>query len=55
MYQTSLAPQCLIDGNGVLATYGYNDGDLGKWVGIMIGIILVYRFLGWAAMSVKQT
>ena len=54
MYQTSLASQCLIDGKDVLATYGYKDGNLGKWVGIMVGIIAVYRFLGWTVLFFKK-
>ncbi len=40
------ATACKIDGQGVLAVYGYKGGETGKWVGIMIGIIVVYRLLG---------
>lgn len=54
MYQTELAPQCKIDGKGVLAQYGYRDGDVGKWVGILLGIIAGYRVLGWAVTHFRK-
>lgn len=49
-YQTDLASQCLISGDGVLKTYGYNVNKQGEWVGILIAIIAVYRLLGWVAL-----
>ncbi len=55
MYQTELASQCKIDGKGVLAQYGYKNGNEGKWVGIMLAIILVYRIFGWAVTWLKKT
>lgn len=55
MYDTSLASQCKIDGKGVLKEYGYKDGEMGKWVGIMIGIIVVYRLLGWGVTVLRRT
>jgi hypothetical protein len=56
MYQTDLAPQCQIRGTGVLETFGYNvNSSTGKWVGILIGIIAVYRLLGWMALSLRKT
>lgn len=56
MYNTALAPQCKIDGKGVLAEYGYKaTGETGKWVGIMLGIIAVYRLFGWAITSIRKT
>ncbi|KAH8816310.1 putative ABC transporter [Xylogone sp. PMI_703] len=51
MYQTELAPQCRISGKGVLAQYGYSTGHTGEWVGILLGIVLGYRLLGWAALA----
>ena len=30
------------------------DGNGGKWVGIMLAIIVVYRLLGWVALTVKK-
>lgn len=54
IYSTSLESQCKIDGNGVLAAYGYRSGRDGKWIGILLGIILVYRILGWAALWVRK-
>lgn len=55
MYQTELASPCKIDGRGVLDLYGYKNGNLGKWVGIMLGILLGHRVLGWLVLRLKQT
>ncbi|KAJ5414276.1 hypothetical protein N7509_000903 [Penicillium cosmopolitanum] len=55
MYNTDLADQCQIRGTGVLETYGYATGRTGKWVGILVGIIAVYRLLGWIALSLRKT
>ncbi|OJJ31565.1 hypothetical protein ASPWEDRAFT_118735 [Aspergillus wentii DTO 134E9] len=55
MYQTDLAEQCQIRGTGVLEQYGYATGRTGKWVGILIGIIAVYRFFGWIALVLRRT
>ncbi|KAL4862775.1 hypothetical protein BDV12DRAFT_206988 [Aspergillus spectabilis] len=53
-YSTDLADQCLIRGTGVLEEYGYATGRTGKWVGILIGIIAVYRLLGWIALVLRK-
>ncbi|KAA8644032.1 putative ABC transporter [Aspergillus tanneri] len=53
MYQTELASQCLIQGKGVLNHYGYSTGRTGKWVGILIGIIAVYRLFGYVALVLR--
>ncbi|OJJ85347.1 putative ABC transporter [Aspergillus glaucus CBS 516.65] len=50
MYSTDLEDQCLIRGTGVLEQYGYGTGNMGKWVGILVGIIAGYRILGWLAL-----
>ena len=55
MYQTELASQCMIDGKGVLAQYGYKTGNTGKWVGIMLAIILMYRIFGWGVTWLRKT
>ncbi|KAL9598099.1 MAG: hypothetical protein Q9219_004730 [cf. Caloplaca sp. 3 TL-2023] len=55
MYDTALASQCQIDGKGVLAQYGYHEGQNGKWVGILIGIIAGYRLLGWLVTQWRST
>ena len=52
-YETALAPRCQIAGTGVLETYGYATGRTGKWVGILIGIIVGYRVLGLAALHFR--
>ncbi|KAE8354914.1 P-loop containing nucleoside triphosphate hydrolase protein [Aspergillus coremiiformis] len=55
MYQTDLADQCMIRGTGVLEAYGYATGRTGKWVGIMLGIIAVYRLLGYIALLWRRS
>nr|POE75483.1 abc transporter g family member 11 [Quercus suber] len=55
MYQTELQDQCMIAGTGVLRNYGYEVGETGKWVGIMLGIILGYRILGWLVLYLRKT
>jgi hypothetical protein len=55
MYQTDLADQCQIRGTGVLEAYGYATDRTGKWVGILIGIIAVYRLLGYIALALRRT
>ena len=55
MYVTSLASQCQIDGKGVLAQYGYRTGNEGKWVGIMLAILLGYRLIAWGVVAVKKS
>lgn len=54
MYETDLAPQCLIRGTGVLSNYGYQVGETGKWVGIMISIIFAYRLFGWLVLYIRK-
>lgn len=55
MYQTDLAEQCMIRGSGVLHQYGYATGRTGKWVGILVGIIAVYRLFGYIALVLRRT
>lgn len=54
LYDTDLASQCQIRGTAVLETYGYATGRTGKWVGILIGIIAVYRLFGWIALQLRK-
>lgn len=54
MYQTELADQCRISGQGVLDQYGYAPGYLGKNVGIMVGIIAGYRIAAWLALMWRR-
>ena len=54
MYQTPLASECRIAGQGVLDLYGYETGKTGEWVGILLAIVLGYRLLGWAVMVLKK-
>ncbi|KAK0722966.1 P-loop containing nucleoside triphosphate hydrolase protein [Lasiosphaeria miniovina] len=54
MWQTDLADQCLIRGQGVLDQYGYRPGYMGKDVGIMMGIIAGYRIAAWLVLKLKR-
>ncbi|KAI5203682.1 putative ABC transporter [Aureobasidium subglaciale] len=53
-YDSELSGQCEIDGKAVLRYYDYPTGQLGKTVGIMIGIIAVYRVLGYLALRFRK-
>ncbi|PYH74738.1 putative ABC transporter [Aspergillus vadensis CBS 113365] len=55
MYQTDLASECKIRGTGVLQEYGYATGRTGKWVGILVGIIAVYRLFAYFALVLRRT
>ncbi|KAH8658047.1 P-loop containing nucleoside triphosphate hydrolase protein [Xylariales sp. PMI_506] len=54
MYQTDLADQCMIAGQGVLDQYGYKPGNTGKDIGIMISIIIGYRIAGWIVLKLRK-
>ncbi|KAK0622985.1 P-loop containing nucleoside triphosphate hydrolase protein [Immersiella caudata] len=54
MWQTELADQCLIAGQGVLDQYGYAPGHMRKDIGIMMGIIVGYRVAGWIVLKLKK-
>jgi hypothetical protein len=54
MWQTDLADQCLIRGQGVLDQYGYKPGHMGKDVGIMMAIIFGYRLAAWIVLKLKR-
>jgi hypothetical protein len=55
MYQTPLADQCEIAGQGVLDSYGYEPGHAGEWVGILLAIVVAYRLLGWLVLYLRKT
>jgi hypothetical protein len=54
MYPSKLEGQCMIDGQAVLGSYGYNTEDVGKYVGYMVVIVLVYRLLGWLTLYLRK-
>ncbi|WEW59019.1 hypothetical protein PRK78_004487 [Emydomyces testavorans] len=54
MYPSELSAQCKIAGTGVLKAYGYKTGRDGKWAGILVAIIVVYRVLGWAMLMLRK-
>jgi len=45
---------CRIPGSEVLSAYGYSVGGEGKYIGIVIGIIAVYRGLGLLALYMRK-
>ena len=55
MYKTDLAQDCMISGQGVLDTFGYKSGKTGEWVGILLGIVLGYRLLGWLVLTLRKS
>jgi energy-coupling factor transporter ATP-binding protein EcfA2/ABC-type multidrug transport system permease subunit len=54
MYPSALEDQCQIDGKAVLETYGYDTGNVGKYVGYMLVIVLGYRLLGWVVLYLRK-
>lgn len=54
LYQTDLAGQCKIAGQGVLDQYGFQPGHMGKNVGIMVGIIAGYRIAAWLVLMWRR-
>lgn len=53
MYDSPLADQCEIAGQAVLDQYGYETGNMGKNVGIMIAIIFGYRLASWIVLKLR--
>jgi hypothetical protein len=54
MYKSVLEDQCKIDGKAVLAQYNYGTENVGKYVGYMLIIVLVYRVFGWAVLWMRK-
>jgi hypothetical protein len=54
MYQTELASQCRISGQGIFDQYGYVTGRTGIWVGTLLGIVVGYRLLGWMVLALRK-
>jgi hypothetical protein len=55
LYASELQAQCKISGAAVLEKYGYAAGKEGEWVGILLGIIAVYRVLAWGVIWYKRS
>jgi ABC-type multidrug transport system permease subunit len=53
-YESDLSDQCKIDGRAVLEYYNYATNRLETSIGIMIGIIAVYRLLGYLALRFRR-
>ena len=54
MYESDLASVGKIRGTAVLDAFNYHTGLEGTWVGIMIGIIVCYRILGWLVLVLRK-
>ncbi|KUJ23016.1 P-loop containing nucleoside triphosphate hydrolase protein [Mollisia scopiformis] len=54
MFQTDLSSECLVPGQAVLDQYDYHTGNTGKWVGILLAIVLGYRLLGWLVLWARK-
>lgn len=54
MFKSHMAAQCKFSGQAVLDQYGYETGHTGRWVGILLGIILGYRLLGLFVLWVRK-
>lgn len=52
MYPSDLQNQGKTRGTAVLDAYNYSyeDGKMWEWLGIMLGIIVGYRILGYVAL-----
>lgn len=55
MYPSRLQDQCRIDGRVILQSYGYHEGRTGLWAGILLCIVLGYRFLTLAVLVLRKT
>ncbi|KAK6365548.1 hypothetical protein LTS17_011267 [Exophiala oligosperma] len=53
-YQSNLNSEGKIDGAAVLSTYNIALDQMGSWVGIIIGIIVGYRVLGYIAIRIRK-
>ena len=54
MFPSALQSQCRIAGTAVLDEYGYALGRQGRWVGILVAIVVGYRLAGWGVNAVKK-
>lgn len=55
MWQTELADRCQIAGQGVLDQYGYQPGNMGRNVGIMLAIVAGYRIAAWVILKLRKS
>ncbi|GAM41278.1 ATP-binding cassette transporter [Talaromyces pinophilus] len=53
-YESSLNSEDMIASVDVLKNYDINANKMGKWVGIIISIIIIYRVLGYLALRFRQ-
>ncbi|EOA89268.1 hypothetical protein ACJQWK_09427 [Exserohilum turcicum] len=54
MYPSALQDQCLVEGKAVLSVYGFNTGNVGKYVGYMLVIVFAYRLFGWMVLRLRK-
>lgn len=57
MYPSDLQGEGRIRGTAVLEAYHYSadGGKIGEWIGILCGIIVAYRVLGYLALVLKRS
>ncbi|KAK5214607.1 hypothetical protein LTR72_012233 [Exophiala xenobiotica] len=55
MYPGDSVSEGKIQGTAVLRAYNisWSDGEIGKWLGIMVAIIFTYRILGYVALAIR--
>jgi hypothetical protein len=53
-FPSTAEDKCVVDGREVLRQYGFDNEGLGKYVGYMVLIIIVYRLLGWMVLWVRK-
>lgn len=54
MYPSALQDQCMVEGKAVLSVYGFESGDMGKYLGYMLVIIFAYRLFGWMVLALRK-
>jgi hypothetical protein len=57
MFETALGapPQCQIAGESVLSTFDYSPhASISKGTGVLVAIIVVYRILAFAVLSLRK-
>ena len=54
MYPSALQDQCMVEGKAVLSVYGFENGDMGKYLGYMLVIVFTYRLFGWMVLALRK-
>lgn len=56
MYPSDLMAEGKVRGTAVIEAYkyGYNNGENGRIIGIMVGIIFAYRLFGYIVLVLRS-